>query len=221
MCTNAARTFLATTLGVILMASGATAYAQPQEPDDEADDEIDVEVEDEADAVVEQEEAVVEEDEEDEVEVRIEEDEPEGVADLGFILGYRLDADDHGVDAFRVGLDGRFGASMGDELNLVFNPVVQITPSQITDEPIFDTALNILVEVVAEDVAFYFGPGLPLLVNFGDENDFDTVTAGINGIAGVRFDFEAAAEPFAQIRYHRVHIGDGPNTWIAEIGVHF
>ncbi len=182
-----------------------TAYAQPDEEIDNNDEqEVEVEIEDN-----------------DEVEVEVDADViDDGYIKVGPILGYQLDADDHGIDAFRVGVDSRFALAVHERFNLVANPVVQITPSQLGDIFGFDTAVNFLVEPdLVDGVRLYGGPGLPLLLNFEDE--VDTVTLGLNAIGGAAFDLDAVFEPFVQVRYHRIDISDGPDIWIGELGVHF
>ena len=191
-------------VAVAFTAMSSTAWAQPQQ------DEPDIEVEVENDEDVE-----VENDEDVEVEVDVDDD---GYIKVGPILGYQLDADDHGIDVFRTGIDTRFALELRENVNIVANPVVQIIPSQIDDELGFDTAVNFLIEPEIDDVRIYGGPGLPVVLNFEDEAD--TATLGLNAIAGAGVDLDGVS-PFIQLRYHRVDISDGPNNWIGEVGVHF
>ena len=138
---------------------------------------------------------------------------------IGPILGYQLDADDHGGDALSIGVDARIGVDLTPEMGVVINPVAQVRPTTIGDFMFIDTGLNVLGSFDLGGLDVYAGPGLALGLAF--EDFADTVNVGLNGIVGANFDLDAPLEPFGQIRFNRGDISDGPNAFMLEVGGHF
>lgn len=131
----------------------------------------------------------------------------------GPIIGYNVNAPDHGADALSVGVDARFGIDLLDDIDVVANPVVQIQPTMITDFLLFDSAFNLLGQFDLDDLAAYAGPGAAVGIDL-DNTDFQF---GLNVVGGVNLDLDMPIDPFVQ---GRATIRDG--TWImAEFGGHF
>ena len=137
---------------------------------------------------------------------------------VGLILGYMLNAPEHGIDFLNAGVDARIGIDLGG-MELLANPVVQVSPTTLGDFLVLDTALNFLVAPDLDlGVDVYVGPGAAFGIQLDPETD---VQLGINGIAGAGFDLDAPVEPFVQFRFLRT-LGDfGGNVFLAEFGGHF
>lgn len=153
----------------------------------------------------------------------------------GVLSGLTIDLDaddelDESSTAVPLGLDGRIGFGLSDDLDLVVNPAIHAYLFEDNANQ-FRFNLNALVQMDMDVVSPYLGAGAGLTVISPDADELDSDNyLNFQGILGTSINLDAPVSPFVQAEFTHMMYDDEYEEFTGEsstqdlsflVGVHY